>query len=187
MKVTESPLPGLLIIEPRIFSDPRGYFFESWQEERYADAGMETHFIQDNESKSARGVVRGLHYQLEPFSQAKLVRVVEGKVFDVAVDLRKGSPAFGRWFGMELDGVAKKQLFIPRGFAHGFSVLSETAIFSYKCDNSYNSGAERSISINDPELNINWNLGNIEPVVSEKDLNAPFFHKAEMNFKYPNQ
>ncbi|MGC9354775.1 MAG: dTDP-4-dehydrorhamnose 3,5-epimerase, partial [Mariniphaga sp.] len=119
MKVEKTILPGLLIVEPLVFGDQRGYFFESWQKERYQKAGIGATFIQDNESKSVRGVVRGLHYQLEPWAQAKLVRVVYGRVFDVAVDLRKGSPTFGKWFGMELDSESKNQLFIPRGFAHG--------------------------------------------------------------------
>jgi dTDP-4-dehydrorhamnose 3,5-epimerase len=184
MRVIETSFPGLLVIEPRIMEDERGYFFESWQQERYEKAGIHARFVQDNESKSSRGVLRGLHYQLEPWSQAKLVRVVEGRVFDVAVDLRKGSPAFGRWFGLELDNISKKQLFIPRGFAHGFSVLSETAIFSYKCDNVYKREAEGSINPQDPWLNINWNLEGTEPVVSEKDSNSPFFAQAVMNFIY---
>ncbi|NCB09334.1 MAG: dTDP-4-dehydrorhamnose 3,5-epimerase, partial [Bacteroidia bacterium] len=122
MNIIKTPLPGLLMIEPRVFEDERGYFFESYQQERYFQHEIKTIFIQDNESKSSRGVVRGLHYQLAPFDQAKLVRVVEGKVFDVAVDLRKGSPTFGKWFGAELDSTNKRQLFIPRGFAHGSSV-----------------------------------------------------------------
>ncbi|HDR51330.1 MAG TPA: dTDP-4-dehydrorhamnose 3,5-epimerase [Mariniphaga anaerophila] len=184
MKITETHIPGLLVIEPRVHADSRGYFFESWHEERYRKAGIETVFIQDNESKSGRGVVRGLHYQLAPWAQAKLVRVIEGSVFDVAVDLRKGSPTFGQWFGLELDAELKKQLFIPRGFAHGFSVLSETAVFSYKCDNYYNREAERSINLNDPVLGIDWKLGDSALVVSEKDLKAPLFDEAEMNFKF---
>ncbi|MFW5756214.1 MAG: dTDP-4-dehydrorhamnose 3,5-epimerase [Tangfeifania sp.] len=182
MKITETSLPGLLIIEPRVFEDSRGYFFESYQEERYKEGGIIASFMQDNESKSVRGVVRGLHYQLAPYAQAKLVRVVEGSVYDVAVDLRKGSPTFGKWFGLELDAKSKKQLFVPRGFAHGFSVLSETAIFSYKCDNAYNKNSERAININDPEMGIDWMLGETELVVSEKDLTAPLFSAAEMNF-----
>ena len=182
MKITETSLPGLLIIEPRVFEDSRGYFFESYQEERYKEGGINASFIQDNESKSIRGVVRGLHYQLAPYAQAKLVRVIEGRVYDVAVDLRKGSPTFGKWFGLELDGNSKKQLFVPRGFAHGFSVLSETAIFSYKCDNIYNKKADRAMNPNDPELKIDWMLGDTQPIVSEKDLAAPLFSKAEMNF-----
>ncbi len=182
MKIIKTPLPGLLIIEPAVFEDPRGYFFESFHTGRYGDAGIKTAFVQDNESKSERGVVRGLHYQLNPYAQAKLVRVVEGTVYDVAVDLRKGSPTFGQWFGLELDAKNKKQLFIPRGFAHGFSVLSETAIFTYKCDNFYNKEAERSINFADPKLAINWQLNNAEQKISEKDKNAPSFHEAEMNF-----
>lgn len=184
MKVTETPIPGLLVIEPDVIADHRGYFFESWQHERYKETGIDAEFIQDNESKSTLGVVRGLHYQLDPWSQAKLVRVVDGCVFDVAVDLRKGSPAFGQWYGIELNSDTRKQLFIPRGFAHGFSVLSKTAVFSYKCDNYYNRQAERAINACDPGLAINWNLNEIVAVISEKDKNAPLFNEAEMNFKY---
>ncbi len=182
MKITETPIPGLFIIEPIVLSDSRGYFFESWNYEKYKSAGIEANFIQDNESKSVQGVVRGLHYQLGPWSQAKLVRVVEGFVYDVAVDLRKNSPTFGKWFGLELDGDSKKQLFVPRGFAHGFSVLSKTAIFSYKVDNDYNRKSERVINIYDPLLSIDWKLNGNVPVVSEKDKNAPLFKDAEMNF-----
>jgi dTDP-4-dehydrorhamnose 3,5-epimerase len=182
MKIIETPLPGLLIVEPKVFEDSRGYFLESYQHQRYIDAGIESHFIQDNESKSVRGVVRGLHYQLNPFAQAKLVRVVQGTVFDVAVDLRKGSPTFGRWYGLELNSNSKKQLFVPRGFAHGFSVLSETAVFSYKCDNSYNRDTERAINAFDPKLGIDWQLNESECNVSEKDKLAPMFNDAEINF-----
>ncbi|MBN1986543.1 MAG: dTDP-4-dehydrorhamnose 3,5-epimerase [Prolixibacteraceae bacterium] len=182
MKIIETEIPGLLVVEPRVFEDSRGYFFESYQKERYFQHAVKTEFIQDNESKSGRGVVRGLHYQLEPFAQAKLVRVVQGSVYDVAVDLRKGSPTFGQWFGLELNDIEKKQLFIPRGFAHGFSVLTQTAVFTYKCDNVYNKEAERAIHINDPKLNIDWKIGKGEQTVSEKDLQAPFFDDAEMNF-----
>ena len=183
-KITETPIQGLLIIEPGVFQDERGYFFESYRSERYAEAGINAAFIQDNESKSVRGVVRGLHYQLNPYAQAKLVRVVLGAVFDVAVDLRQGSPTFGQWFGLELNDKSKKQLFIPRGFAHGFSVLSETAIFSYKCDYGYNKESERGINPFDPKLGIDWQLGENEYIISEKDKNAPFFDGAEMNFIY---
>ncbi|NLO03449.1 MAG: dTDP-4-dehydrorhamnose 3,5-epimerase [Bacteroidales bacterium] len=182
MRVTETEIPGLLIIEPRIFDDPRGYFFESYREELYRSFGITASFVQDNESKSIKGVVRGLHYQLEPYAQSKLVRVVCGRVYDVAVDLRKGSPSFGRWFGVILDDIGKKQLFIPKGFAHGFSVLSETAVFSYKCDNVYNGNSERAVNINDPDLGINWMTGSEKPVVSDKDLSAPMLVDAEMNF-----
>lgn len=184
MKITETPLPGLLIIEPSVFNDQRGYFFESFQHQRYQDSGIESHFIQDNESKSVRGVVRGLHYQLNPVAQAKLVRVVQGTVFDVAVDLRSGSPTFGQWFGIELDSTSKRQLFIPRGFAHGFSVLSETAIFIYKCDNIYSREYERAINAFDPKLAIDWQLKESDWQVSEKDQVAPLFENAEMNFTF---
>lgn len=182
MKIIKTNLPGLVVIEPRVFEDDRGYFFESYNQERYVEAGINESFIQDNESKSVRGVVRGLHYQLGDYSQAKLVRAVQGIVFDVAVDLRKGSPTFGEWFGIELSESNKKQLFVPRGFAHGFSVLSETAIFTYKCDNLYNKDAERSINPFDQKLKINWNLNDLEQIVSEKDKQAPTFDSAEMNF-----
>lgn len=183
MKIIETGLPGLLIVEPGVFKDDRGYFLETFHQSRYSDAGIQTTFIQDNESKSVRGVVRGLHYQLGDAAQAKLVRVVQGKVFDVAVDLRAGSPTFGKWFGLELDDADKKQLYIPRGFAHGFSVLSETAIFTYKCDNIYHRESERSINPFDPKLGIDWKIEKNEAIVSEKDIKAPAFENAEMNFK----
>jgi dTDP-4-dehydrorhamnose 3,5-epimerase len=182
MKIIETPLSGLLIIEPSVFEDHRGYFIESFHNQRYLDAGIKAQFIQDNESKSGRGVVRGLHYQLNPFAQAKLVRVVIGVVYDVAVDLRRGSPTFGKSFGLELNETSKKQLFIPRGFAHGFSVLSETAVFSYKCDNIYNRDVERAINPFDPQLAIDWQLNESEWKVSDKDKFAPLFADAEMNF-----
>lgn len=182
MNIIKTPLPGLVIIEPRVFEDKRGYFFESYQEKRYLDSGINSQFIQDNESKSVRGVVRGLHYQLSPRSQAKLVRVIQGVVFDVAVDLRKGSPTLGKWFGLKLTSNNKKQLFIPRGFAHGFSVLSETAIFTYKCDNFYNHETERAINAFDPKLGIDWKLSEKDQIVSDKDKLAPMFNDAEINF-----
>ncbi len=182
MKIIKTEIPGLVVIEPRVFEDDRGYFFETFHRDKYIEAGIEKPFIQDNESKSVRGVVRGLHYQLGDYSQAKLVRVVQGKVHDVVVDLRKGSPSFGEWFGIELSDSNKKQLFVPRGFAHGFSVLSETAIFTYKCDNLYNKDSERSINPFDEKLNIDWNLDDSEQIVSEKDKQAPTFDNAEMNF-----
>jgi len=183
MNIIETGLPGLLVIEPRVFEDERGYFFESYQQQRYIDAGIGQPFIQDNESKSIKGVVRGLHYQLGELAQAKLVRAVQGSVFDVAVDLRAGSPTFMKWYGIELSEFNKKQLFIPRGFAHGFSVLSETAIFTYKCDNIYNKEAERSINPFDPKLGIDWKIDRQDAIVSEKDEKAPMFDEAEMNFK----
>jgi len=184
MNIIETGLPGLLIIEPRIFKDDRGYFFESYQQERYKNVGIERPFVQDNESRSTKGVVRGLHYQMGDAAQAKLVRVIQGSVYDVAVDLRKGSPTFGKWFGVQLDDNNKKQLYIPRGFAHGFSVLSETAIFTYKCDNVYNREAEGSINPFDKTLDIDWQVKDDESIVSEKDRNAPMFEMAHMNFVY---
>jgi dTDP-4-dehydrorhamnose 3,5-epimerase len=182
MKIHETPLKGLIIIEPNIFEDQRGYFFESFKRQRYIDAGIDSDFIQDNESMSDKGVVRGLHYQLKPYAQAKLVRVVQGVVYDVAVDLRKGSPTYGKWFGLELNDKSKNQLFIPPGFAHGFSVLSDTAIFIYKCDNIYKKESERAINAFDPKLAIDWQLKESEWKVSEKDKVAPMFDNAEMNF-----
>ena len=182
MNIIQTGMPGLVIIEPRVYEDDRGYFFESFQEERYKDAGVKRLFIQDNESKSTKSVVRGLHYQLDKFAQAKLVRVVQGSVWDVAVDLRSDSPTFGKWYGVELNETNKKQLFIPRGFAHGFSVLSETAIFIYKCDNVYYKAAERSIHPFDPKLKIDWGVAKENAIVSEKDGAAPLFKDAEIDF-----
>ena len=187
MKVIETPLRGLLIVEPGVFNDERGYFFESYQQKRYIEAGIEAEFIQDNESKSTKGVIRGLHYQLNPYAQAKLVRVVQGAVYDVALDLRKGSPTFGRHFGIELSAENKLQLFIPRGFAHGFSVLTDTAIFSYKCDNIYDKESERSVNINDPKLKIDWKTEPQFQIVSEKDKVAPLLEGAETNFVYQDK
>lgn len=187
MKVIETPLRGLLIVEPGVFNDERGYFFESYQQKRYIEAGIEAEFIQDNESKSTKGVIRGLHYQLNPYAQAKLVRVVQGAVYDVALDLRNGSPTFGRHFGIELSAENKLQLFIPRGFAHGFSVLTDTAIFSYKCDNIYHKESERSVNINDPKLKIDWKIEPQFQIVSEKDKVAPLLEGAETNFVYQDK
>jgi len=182
MDIIETGLDGLFIIRPRVFADSRGYFFESYKHETLARAGISFTPVQDNESKSLKGVIRGLHYQLKPFDQAKLIRVVEGKIYDVAVDLRRDSGTFGKWFGIELDSVSKDQLFISRGFAHGFSVLSDMAIIEYKCDNPYNPESERGISLNDPDLNINWRLGNKRHIISEKDLKHPLLKHAEINF-----
>lgn len=182
MKISETGFAGLFLIQPNVFSDLRGYFFESYKLETFLNAGIAFNPVQDNESKSMKGVIRGLHYQLEPFAQAKLIRVVIGKIFDVAVDLRKNSKTYGRWYGLELDSENKTQFLIPKGFAHGFSVLSDTAIIQYKCDNIYNPGFERGISLNDPELGIDWKIGELMPVISEKDMNHPNFREAENNF-----
>jgi dTDP-4-dehydrorhamnose 3,5-epimerase len=183
MNIRETGLKGLIIIEPKIFRDSRGYFFESFNQTRFIEAGIEFNPVQDNESKSSRGVIRGLHYQLNPQAQSKLIRVVHGKIFDVAVDIRKDSETFGKWFGIELDSESKTQLLIPRGFAHGFSVLSETAVIQYKCDNVYNAQLERGINLKDPTLNIDWKLGDFSPIISDKDLKNPDFSNAEYNFQ----
>lgn len=187
MQISDTPLMGLKLIEPSVFRDARGYFFESYNREILAGAGISNLFVQDNESRSSRGVVRGLHYQLEPYAQAKLVRVVEGAVFDVAVDLRRGSPSFGKWFGTLLSGENKLQMLIPAGFAHGFSVLSPDVVFAYKCDQLYHKASERGIRFCDPFLGIDWHLPEGEWLVSEKDLQAPLFADAEYNFNYTEQ
>ncbi|MGD0756832.1 MAG: dTDP-4-dehydrorhamnose 3,5-epimerase [Bacteroidales bacterium] len=182
MKIVETGFKGLIIIKPVIYTDTRGYFFESFNQDAFKDTGISFSPVQDNESKSLRGVIRGLHYQLNPFPQAKLIRVVAGKIFDVALDIRKDSLTFGKWFGIELDSENKDQLLIPHGFAHGFSVLSDIAIIQYKCDNVYNAKFERGINLNDPSLDIYWKLGSSVPVISEKDLSQPLFSDAEINF-----
>jgi len=184
MKIIETPIPGLLIIEPKVFADERGYFFESFSETKFAQNGLISNFVQDNESKSHFGVIRGLHYQLAPYAQTKLIRVVRGTVYDVAVDLRAGSPTFGQWFGLIVSASNKKQFYIPKGFAHGFSVLSEYAIFSYKCDEFYNPQAERGIRYDDLALNIDWRLPAELEVISDKDKVHPVLSEAEMNFKF---
>ena len=184
MPFIETGLPGLKIFEPKVFTDSRGYFFEVFNEQSFRDAGIDVKFVHDNESKSQRGVLRGLHYQLNPMAQAKLVRVVEGEVLDVAVDIRKGSPAFGKTYSLLLTGENKKQLFIPRGFAHGFSVLSETVIFQYKCDNFYSKESEGGIMFNDPTLNIDWGIDLSEVIVSDKDKVLPLFKDCINNFVF---
>jgi dTDP-4-dehydrorhamnose 3,5-epimerase len=182
MNIITTPIKDLLVIEPRVFKDGRGYFFEHFNEEKFLKAGLKYKFVQDNQSKSTYGVIRGLHYQLAPFAQSKLVRVIEGSVFDVAVDLRKNSPTFGHFYGVELTGENFLQLLIPRGFAHGFSVLSKTAVFEYECDNFYNPSAEKGIIYNDKSLSIDWHVKKEDAVVSPKDNVLPDFEHAEMNF-----
>lgn len=184
MPFIETGFDGLKVFEPRVFADSRGYFFESFNQKTFSEAGIDAVFVQDNESKSGYGVLRGLHYQLNPFAQAKLVRVVEGRVLDVVVDIRKGSPSFGKHFAVELTAENKKQLFIPRGFAHGFSVLSETCIFQYKCDNYYSKESEGGIAFNDPLLGIDWGIDLDKAIVSEKDRSLPLMEKALNNFEY---
>ncbi len=184
MHFIETGFLGLKIFEPKVFTDSRGYFFEVFNEQSFHDAGINVHFVQDNESKSQRGVLRGLHYQLNPMAQAKLVRVVEGEVLDVVLDIRKGSPTFGKSYSLVLTGENKKQLFIPRGFAHGFSVLSETVIFQYKCDNFYSKESEGGIMYNDPALNIDWGINLNEAIVSDKDKVLQLFKDCVNNFVF---
>jgi dTDP-4-dehydrorhamnose 3,5-epimerase len=182
MEIRETGFKDLLVVVPSVYNDSRGYFFESFNKAVFENAGIIYSPVQDNESKSSKGVIRGLHYQLNPFAQAKLIRVVSGKIFDVALDLRKDSETFGKWFGIELDSDTKEQLFIPKGFAHGFSVLSETAVIMYKCDTVYNPAHERGINLKDPFIGIDWRTGNTEPIISGKDMNHPDFKNAEKNF-----
>ncbi len=184
MNVIQTEIPDLVIIEPRIFEDDRGYFYESYSEQRYKEAGIASDFVQDNEAFSSYGVVRGLHYQMGEYAQAKLVRVTQGLVYDVAVDMRQGSPTFGKWVGVELSGENKRQFYVPRGFAHGYAVLSETAVFAYKCDNLYNKASEGGVHVNCPELNIDWKVPVDQRIISEKDLILPHFSQAENNFTF---
>ncbi|MDR2681175.1 MAG: dTDP-4-dehydrorhamnose 3,5-epimerase [Tannerella sp.] len=181
----ETEIPGVWIIEPKVFGDLRGYFMETYKEPEFEQHIGKVHFMQDNESCSAQGVLRGLHYQLAPYAQAKLVRVICGKVFDIAVDIRKGSPAFGKYVAVELSGENKRQLFIPGGFAHGFYVMSETAVFTYKVDNPYAPAYERAIRFNDPAIGVDRHiLPGSRVNTSEKDRNAPLLRDAENNFIY---
>lgn len=175
MNITETNIDGLVIIEPKVFGDARGYFMETFQKNTFNSNVTETEFIQDNESKSSKGVLRGLHFQLPPYQQAKLVRVIEGEVLDVAVDLRKDSKTYGKHYSILLSGENKKQFFVPRGFAHGFVVLSETAIFSYKVDNLYAPTHDSGILWNDETLNIDWNIDGALIQLSEKDKNLSSF------------
>ena len=181
MTVKETKLKGCFILEPKVFEDSRGYFFESFNQNTFNSLiKQKVSFIQDNESFSSKGVLRGLHYQIGEFAQAKLVRVIKGNVLDIAVDIRKGSPTFGEHVSIELSEENKIQLFIPKGFAHGFIVLSNLAIFSYKCDNFYNKESEGGIIYNDKDLNIDWKLSESEFIISEKDLELPSFKKARL-------
>lgn len=182
MEITKTPIEDLLIIKPRVFNDARGFFFESYSEKKFAENDIHVKFCQDNQSRSTYGVVRGLHYQLSPHSQTKLVSVVQGVVWDVAVDLRKNSPTFGQWYGVELTGENHLQFLIPKGFAHGFSVLSDIAVFAYKCDDFYHPELERGIMYNDPALNIDWKIPAEKAIISEKDTRHPLLKDAETNF-----
>ena len=179
MEYRKTEIEGVYIIEPRVFGDERGYFFEAWKRQEFEENIGKVNFIQDNESKSVFGVLRGLHYQKRELSQAKLVRVISGRVLDVAVDLRKGSPTFGKHVAVELSGDNKRQFFIPRGFAHGFLVLSDEAVFTYKVDNPYAPQAEASILWNDADLAIDWPLSEEKLILSQKDREAQPFAEAE--------
>jgi len=178
MEFIKTEISEVYIIKPKVFGDERGYFMETFKDELFRKEVCDTTFVQDNESKSKYGVLRGLHYQLPPFAQSKLVRVLQGKVLDVAVDIRKDSPTFGKYVSVELSEENKLQFFIPRGFAHGFVVLSDSAVFAYKVDNLYAPNSEASIKFDDPELNISWRLNPSEMIVSEKDAKAKKFSEA---------
>lgn len=185
MKFIKTDIPDIIIIEPIVFADERGYFVETFREDKLEEAvGHSIDFVQDNESKSSYGVLRGLHFQLPPFTQSKLVRVITGKILDVVVDIRKGSPTFGKYMSVELSGENKRMLFIPRGFAHGFVVLSEEVILSYKVDNYYSKESDRGISFNDPTLNIDWQIDTDALKLSAKDQMQPLLADADELFDY---
>lgn len=184
MKVIKTDIEGVVIIEPKVFEDERGYFFESFSQNEFEEKVRKTTFVQDNESKSCYGVLRGLHFQKMPYTQSKFVGVVKGNVLDIAVDIRKGSPTFGKSVAVDLTEENKLQLFIPRGFAHGFVVLSEEAIFKYKCDNYYNPQSEGGIMWNDPALNINWQIPEKDIILSKKDKINPLLADSDYLFDY---
>lgn len=182
MNVIKTDIEGVVVIEPRVFDDARGYFFESYSKRRFDEAVRPVEFVQDNESMSTRGVIRGLHFQRPPFSQSKLVRCVRGAVLDVVVDIRRGSPTYGSHVAVELTGENRRQLFVPRGFAHGFAVLSDEAVFQYKCDNYYHPESEGGISIADNSLGIDWRINPAEAILSDKDLRNPMLRDFESPF-----
>ncbi len=179
MKVSKTEIEGVFIIEPQMFEDERGYFFESYNKEKLKEQGIDYDFIQDNQSKSKYGTIRGIHFQKGEYAQAKLVRVLEGTVLDIAVDLRKDSPTFGKHVAVELSAENRRQLMIPRGFGHGFSVLSETAVFAYKCDNVYNKASEGGLRYNDPKLGIDWKIDTDKAILSDKDKVNPLLEEIE--------
>jgi len=182
MKVYDTPIAGLKVIEPQVFADARGYFIETYNEQRYREAGIDAQFVQDNQSCSCYGVVRGLHFQRPPFTQAKLVCCTLGRVLDIAVDLRKDSPTYGQWYGVELSAENHKQFFIPKGFAHGFSVLSQEAVFSYKCDELYHPEADGGILLSDPALAIDWQIPQDQRILSDKDKRHPLLSELDNPF-----
>ncbi len=183
MPFYNTAIPDVKIFEPQVFEDNRGYFFESYNAQTFQKAGnIDDEFVQDNQSKSNYGVLRGLHYQIAPYAQAKLLRVLYGQILDVAVDIRNGSPTYGQWVSTHLSADNKKQMYVPRGFAHGFSVLSEEAIVFYKCDNFYSKAHERGIRYDDPTLEVNWQLPDGDIILSEKDRQLPNLEQAEKKF-----
>jgi dTDP-4-dehydrorhamnose 3,5-epimerase len=184
MPFTKTSIPGLLVFEPRIFEDSRGYFFESYNAAAFLAEGVDINFVQDNQARSSYGVLRGLHYQLAPYAQTKLVRVLSGAILDVAVDIRKGSPTFGQSYTIVLSAENKKQLLVPKGFAHGYSVISETAEVMYKCDEFYNKQSEGGIIYNDTVLNIDWKIPAGKAIISEKDMVLPGIDNCLNNFEY---
>lgn len=184
MPFIKTPFPGLLVFEPKVFEDNRGYFFESYNRNTFSDQGVQIEFVQDNQAKSSFGVVRGLHYQVEPYAQTKLLRVLSGEIIDAAVDIRKNSPTYGKAFTILLSAENRKQLFIPKGFAHGYSVISQTAEVFYKCDEFYHKESEGGIAWNDPALEIDWRLPADQILVSEKDKVYPLLGNATHNFVY---
>ena len=184
MEVIKTEIEGVVIIEPRIFKDDRGYFYESFSQREFEEKVCRTTFVQDNQSKSSYGVLRGLHFQKPPYCQSKLVRCIKGAVLDVAVDIRKGSPTFGKYVAVELTEDNHRQFFVPRGFAHGFAVLSEEAVFQYKCDNFYNKESEGSVAWNDPELDIDWKIPFDKVLLSEKDKLSKNIADADYLFDY---
>lgn len=184
MPFTATDFPGLFVFEPKVFEDSRGYFFESYNESTFREQGIDIKWVQDNQSSSTYGVIRGLHYQLPPHDQTKLVRVLRGKILDVVVDIRQGSPTFGKYYSKVLSAKNKRQLLIPRGFAHGFSVLSEKAEVMYKCDGFYNKESEGGIIYNDPALAIDWRIPEGEAIVSEKDLALPVLAECRNSFEF---
>jgi dTDP-4-dehydrorhamnose 3,5-epimerase len=184
MPFLKTDIPGLLIFEPKIFEDSRGYFFESFNKKLIQQEGLEIDFVQDNQSSSQYGVIRGLHFQLNPKAQSKMIRVLSGRILDVVVDIRKGSPTYGKYFSLELSAENKKQLFIPKGFAHGFSVLSEQAEVFYKCDEYYDKNSEAGIIFNDTNLNIDWQVPIGKEIISGKDMLLPSFSDHSNNFNF---
>ena len=184
MKTIELDIQGPLIVETNAFPDHRGHFYESFNIKKLSELGINNNFVQDNVSVSKKGVIRGLHYQLEPFSQAKLIIVLSGKILDVIVDIRKGSPTFGKYISVELSSVDHKMFYIPKGFAHGFIALEDNTIIQYKCDGYYSPEHERGIRFSDPILNIDWNYPKDKIIIADRDLQFPLFDKAEMNFIY---